>query len=391
MSEGPCPGVGRGGGGGWGRGHSPGCRALPRGRPRPALRLCPAGDGALSTCARRAGPWVAPPSRKKPPTSSPFSPLDPARPGRPCRDEVWGQSCRVQGRTPHRHGILSGGPVRHPQQRACPGSRSPAPWGPTLTGSPLGPFSPGAPWRPASPCRRFGGERVPTPRAGARLPTDPSSAGHWPSSNLLAIQSWHAVPAVLARHALGTGGGMRPAGQPPTPRPPSPDALQAPARADPSHPPALTGPPEPADPELASGLRAAGYLRPREALYLCPDPSWPLGGSCFTGGETEAWRPGLGPGLSGPTLRTVWSWGPSRSGAGGCPRPRGGSPGVWAEPAQRAGARHGVCRPRPAPCASRAHMQTNSPGFRAAGTALAGGRPGPVNPRDRFPGDCRVA
>lgn len=31
---------------GWGgvRGHSPGCRALPRGQPRPALQLCPVGD-----------------------------------------------------------------------------------------------------------------------------------------------------------------------------------------------------------------------------------------------------------------------------------------------------------------------------------------------------------
>lgn len=61
----------------------------PKGPASPSSPALPCTEGDL-----HLGPWAGlpppPPLRKKPPTSSPFSPLDPALPGRPCRTEARG-------------------------------------------------------------------------------------------------------------------------------------------------------------------------------------------------------------------------------------------------------------------------------------------------------------
>lgn len=239
VSAGPARSGGGPGVGGWG--YLQARRALPRGRPRPALQLCPAGKRRPSGPAARVpqpGAWPPPrpPRGRKSRTSSPFSPLDPARPGRPCGSEGRGQGSEPPHprRAPPRgvghwplpwHGCASRtqGPTGEALRSSTQGLRPRHPCGArALTGSPLGPFSPGAPLRPASPCGRFGADV--RPNAALTLPP----AGRPRHTNLLAIESWHAVPAVPARHALATGDSVRPEGGPPAPvRSPSRPLLRA--------------------------------------------------------------------------------------------------------------------------------------------------------------------
>lgn len=272
MSAGPARSGGGPGVGGWG--YLQARRALPRGRPRPALQLCPAGKRRPSGPAARVpqpGAWPPPrpPRGRKSRTSSPFSPLDPARPGRPCGSEGRGQGSEPPHprRAPPRgvghwplpwHGCASRtqGPTGEALRSSTQGLRPRHPCGArALTGSPLGPFSPGAPLRPASPCGRFGADV--RPNAALTLPP----AGRPRRTDLLAIESWHAVPAVPARHALATGDSVRPEGGPPAP-------VRSPSRPLPPRPPEqvsrLSGPWRPVRPDPH---RAP--VGPRTALQLC--------------------------------------------------------------------------------------------------------------------------
>lgn len=236
--------------GGEGRGYLQGRRALPRGRPRPTLQLCPARKRRPSA---RPGPGLAsapPPHRgRQSPTSSPFSPLDPARPGRPCRAEGRGQSHRIHGEHPQRArgagscpGTGAQAPLRDPQEKPCPGSSQ----RPSSRGPCGARHSPAARWAPSLLGRRCD-QRHPAGDSGlmrGRTPRRPSPAAGRPRHTyLLTIESRHPVPAVPARHALGTGDGdsMRPEGGP---LPPCAITLQAapfPVSLSGSHGSAATG------------------------------------------------------------------------------------------------------------------------------------------------------
>lgn len=214
--------------GGEGRGYLQGRRALPRGRPRPALQLCPAWKRRPSA---RPGPGLAsapPPHRgRQSPTSSPFSPLDPARPGRPCRAEGRGQGSepphpwrappKGEGRRQlpwHGRASPTQGPAGEALSRELPAAQFQGPlWGSALTGSPLGPFSPGAPLRPASPCGRFGADVRPNPPQ--TLPCCRPPAAHLPSHHrVLAPRPCRPCPACPGDRGRGQ---YEAGGRPPSP------------------------------------------------------------------------------------------------------------------------------------------------------------------------------